>query len=64
MASTYRLIREAHVVVTQDGGKPDILTIPEGRAAASYRPRAGQVGSADSQNVRRRPGASGGAAGL
>jgi len=30
MASTYRLVREAHVVVTKDGGKPNVITIPEG----------------------------------
>jgi len=30
MASTYPLVREAHVVVTKDAGKPDILMIPEG----------------------------------
>ena len=38
MASTYRLVREAHVVVTKDGGKPDILTIPEGSILTVHEP--------------------------
>ena len=38
MASTYRLVRDAHVVVTKDGGKPDILTIPEGSILTVHEP--------------------------
>jgi len=30
MASAYRLFREARVIATKDGAKPDIVTIPEG----------------------------------
>ena len=30
MASAYRLFREAHVIATKDGGKPDIVAIPPG----------------------------------
>ena len=37
MASTYRLFREAHVVVTKDG-KTDILTIPEGSIITVHDP--------------------------
>jgi len=38
MASTYRLIREAHVVVAKDGGKPGIMTIPEGSILTVHEP--------------------------
>ena len=38
MASTYPLVREAHVVVTKDGGKPHILAIPEGSIITVHEP--------------------------
>jgi hypothetical protein len=40
MASTYRLFRETHVVVTKDGGKPNILAIPEGSIITVQEPPA------------------------
>ena len=41
MATTYRIVKETHVVVRQDG-KPDLIVIPEGSIITAEEPHPTQ----------------------